>query len=166
MIVKKADILYRYDWKDRSDKDYCNDNLNCKDEHGNDCINYKKCLMQSKKLVLTKVTITKKSYWDKSWSKDKRIKHYNAVNLKNWREPIGNFNNASHYKTNVKIEVNNIDEWSKSELAALKKVNQRLKLYIKMIRKSDKSWYLTDKRNIKNFISLQEKLTKQIIDTK
>ena len=116
MKIKKGDILYTYDWKVRSDKDYCTDGLTCKDEKGIDCINYKKCLMQPKKIVLTKVTITKKTF--RNYGTSKEIRHYNAVDLKNWREPTGNFSNASHYKTKVKIYLENINKWAKSEKGA------------------------------------------------
>lgn len=165
MKVNKDDILYRYSWIDASDKDYCTPeideaadrDLECRDPEGNECPNYKKCFCKPQRLELTKVTITKKTFWP--W--DKTLKHYNAVNLKHWKKSVGNFKNSS-FKINEKIRPSDINEWSKSESAALSKVKFRLDAYIRKIEKAKDTYFARKQVHLPALRSLQKRINKKM----
>lgn len=161
MKIKKGDILYQYKYSNMSDKDYCTDALfdracvtkiDCGDPLFNpeNCSNYVKCYIRPQKAVLTIVEISRKTL---DWSKDTR--HYNAIHLDSKNNKYG--------VVKEKIHTSDVDKWSKSESAALRKFNIELKDLIKNIKSDTQGYYYqSKKRNVKSFISLQKRIERKI----
>lgn len=158
MKIKKGDILYRYDAIAISDKDYCTDEYNannkrrCMDQDGEKCKNYNKCNYPPLKSELEKVRITK---LEKNFH-DGEVYMYRYVLLK-----------YEDYKPRGTIFASNVNRWSKTKSASLRKHNSDLKKYIiksKKLKPGD-IWYC-DQDEIKTYKSLQKRVQKKVDNLK
>ena len=153
MKIRKGDILYQCNSNDISDKDYCSyELLKRLSDRGLDCSSddfdheacpsFSRCWERPQKATMTKLRVT-----------DIRIALWYCVDVK--------------YNTRHKLSIGNVNDYSKSERGAYRKLLNRLNKLIYNVEKGTPGYFHKRKRrNLKSYISLRDRIKEKINEHK